>query len=68
MTRCHLYEPAFMCSHLHIASNRNEWMRNHSCPKKTGSILEATALREGARRCVAMTLEALDLFLDTWQD
>jgi hypothetical protein len=65
---CHLYEPAFMCSHLRIASNRNERMRNHSCLKKTGSIVEVTVPRGEARRCVAKTLEALDLFSDRWQD
>ncbi len=53
-----------MCSHLRIASNRNERMRNHLCPKKTGSIVEATVLNEEAWRCVAMTLEAPDLLLD----
>jgi hypothetical protein len=57
-----------MYSHLRIASNRNEWTRNHSCPKKKGSIVEATVLREEARRCVGMTLEALGLFLEGWQD
>src|SRR5580704_5086135 len=68
MTRCHLYEPAFVCAHLHIARNCDERMRDQSCPKKTGSIAAATVLRGEARRCVAMSLEALDLFLDRWQD